>query len=147
MSEPFASPGWISSYDDALHADHDVREAASTWVFGPMLLVAAGSGPESGSGDDDRGILVSIAADGANATAAAGSDRRRAPFVISASIPHWSTVIGGDTGLLDLVLQGQARCSGDLPTLMRHRTLLASLFRAARSVATAWDEESRPAPA
>jgi putative sterol carrier protein len=143
MSTSFASQEWATEFGTRLQESARVRTESMSWVFGPIAFVVdadAEHGLEATAIRLDvhegtvRGVdVVSVA------------DSARAPFAIGGSLARWKTVFGGSLALVDAVLDSRVRATGDLPTLARHRGLLAAISAAAGEVDTAWQDEAAEA--
>ena len=114
-----------------------------SWVFGPIAFVVdadAEHGLEATAVrlDVHEGAVRSV-------DVVSVADSGRAPFAIGGSLARWKSVFGGSLALVDAVLDSRVRATGDLPTLARHRDLLAAIAAAASEVDTAWQDEKAEA--
>lgn len=139
----FASAAWAEQLATRLQESASVRTESMSWVFGPIAFVVdadAEHGLEATALRIDlhegtsRGVEVISSADAA-----------RAPFVLGGSLTRWKSVFGGSLTLVDAVLDSRLRATGDLPTLARHRGLLAAIAAAAGELDTVWQDEKTEA--
>ncbi len=145
MSAPFASQSWVEALATALEGSARVRTEAGSWVFGPMLLVIDADGEH---GFEQAAIVLDLHDGGVRAVELGSVDSARVtPFVLGGSFAHWKAALGGSTDVVGAVLDSKLRFDGDLPTLMRHRPLLAAIAEAAQGIDTEWQDEQAQEPA
>jgi putative sterol carrier protein len=145
MSATFASQEWADSFATHLLDSASVRTDSMTWVYGPLLLVV--------DADAEHGLEATAIRLDQHEGAVRGvevidhDDVVRAPFAIGGSLARWKAVFGGQLSIVDGVLESKLRVRGDLPTLVRHRTLLEGIATAGAALATQWQDEQEPAAA
>jgi putative sterol carrier protein len=145
MTASFASAAWAEQLASQLQESARVRTESMSWVFGPLVLLVDA---DAEHGLEATGIRIDLhegAVRGVEVIPAA--DAVRAPFVLGGSLARWKTVFGGSLDIVDAVLDSRLRAVGDLPTLARHRDLLASIAAAGGAVDTAWQDEQVEAAA
>lgn len=143
MSATFASPEWADSLAAHLREDAQLRDDASTWVYGPITLVVDGAEQH---GFDAAAMRLDLhAGEVAGVTTTSPSDAQLAPFELVGSLAHWRAVLGGAPTVMDAVLQSKLQVRGDLPTLARHSSLLDGIARSASAIETVWPDEQTEA--
>jgi putative sterol carrier protein len=145
MSATFASQEWADSLGAHLLDSASVRTDSITWVYGPLLLVV--------DADAEHGLEATAIRIDLHEGSVRGvelidhDDVVRAPFAIGGSLARWKAVFGGELKIVDAILESKLRARGDLPTLVRHRTLLDGIATAGASLTTKWQDEQEPAAA
>src|SRR3954462_3531482 len=133
MSVIFPGEQWIPLYKAQIDASAAYREAARTWVYGPVALIV-GAEPERGVAEDfavwldlDRGLC-------SDARRVTPEEALAAPFVITAPYSRWKQVILRELDPIKGMMQGKLRLRGDLPTVVRHVRAAQELVTCAASV-------------
>jgi len=143
MSASFASAAWVDSLATALQGSAKVRTESMSWVFGPLLLVVDA---DAEHGLEATGIRIDLhegSVDGV--TLVSPQDERvLAPFSIGGSLARWKAAFAGSLDLVDAILESKLRVRGDLPTITRHRALLAAIAATGGEVETSWQDEQEP---
>lgn len=138
MTASFASQEWANSLGTHLQESATVRTESVTWIFGPIDLVVDG---DSEQGTEATAMRLDVHEGSVRSVRVVAADQTgRVPFAIGGSIARWQAVFGGSLDLVDGALEAKLRVRGDLPTLARHRSLLAAITVAGREVATTWPE-------
>lgn len=145
MIASFASDAWVEQLATRLQESASVRTESMSWVFGPLALVVDADAEHDLEATAIRIDLHEGASRGV--TVISPAEASRAPFVLGGSLGRWKSVFDGSLPLVDAVLDSRLRATGDLPTLARHRELLAAIAAAGGSVETAWQDEQEPASA
>lgn len=140
----FASDAWCELARVQLSGSSELRDAAARWAFGPIMLVA---GAEPDGGGDAAAIVLSPSASGVGVRAVSADRARRHPWVLWARGERWSGIVEGRLDVVSEILDARVRCRGDVPTLARHRDLLAGIVAALGSVPTAWEPTDGTEPA
>ncbi len=145
MASSFASQEWATEFGARLQESARVRTESMSWVFGPLVLLVDADGEH---GVDATAIRIDLhegAVRGVEVVRAA--DAGRSPFVLGGSLARWKAVFAGSPAFVDAVLDSRLRAAGDLPTLARHRDLLAAIAAAGGEVDTTWQDEQAEAAA
>lgn len=135
----FATPAWADAVAQALRADSEVARDAATWVHGPIALVA--------DADDSRsfpGAVVRVHPHEGSVTDVSVHELVAAPltpFELRGSSERWRAALSGELPIVEAALQSKLQLRGDLPVVMRHRSLFDGLARAAATVDTTWPEQ------
>lgn len=139
MSASFASAAWVEALATSLQGSAPVRTESMSWVFGPLLLVVDAD-PEHGL--EATAIRIDLHEGSIDAVSTSpATDAGLAPFAIGGSLARWKAVFGGSLEIVDGILESKLRVRGDLPTLTRHRALLAAIAATGGAVETAWHDE------
>ncbi|MCW2922481.1 MAG: hypothetical protein JWL76_2355 [Thermoleophilia bacterium] len=143
MTASFASAAWAEDFAARLQESARVRTESMSWVFGPLALVIDA---DAEHGVEASGIRLDVH-EGAvrSVDVVSVAEAGRAPFALGGTLARWKTVFGGSLALVDAVLDSRVRATGDLPTLARHRELLAAIAAAGGEVATVWQDEAEAA--
>lgn len=145
MSMEFASQEWAAALATYLEGSASVRTESMSWVFGPVHL-NVDADPEHGL--DATTISIELHEGSVRSVAAtAPGDAGIAPFALDASLARWKSVFDGSLDIIDAIMQARIEANGDLPTLTRHRSLLAALAAAGAQIDTAWQDEREAAAA
>lgn len=140
MSAPFASDAWIDQWADALRSSDAVRDAATTWVYGPVAFDIDG---DAEHGVEPTTLELDVTAGGVRGVRRIDrSDLRLTPFVVGGPFTRWKGVFSGSLPVVDGVRDARLRSSGDLPTIWRHAGLFDAIAAAGSSVATSWQDDA-----
>lgn len=146
MAYKFASDEWIDDVWAQLRGDEAIRLAGATWAHGPLLLVVRPH-PDSNFNETLALRLDLHEGEARDLRRADLDDGQTTPFVIAGTYPRWRKALAGDIDLLDALLEAKLSFKGDLPTLERHRSLIAAVLQAAARVETSYPEDAAAAPA
>ncbi len=139
MIASFASDAWAEQFATRLQESASVRTESMSWVFGPMAFVVDADAEHGLEATAIRVDLHEGSSRGVEVISVA--EAARAPVVLGGSLARWKSVFDGSLELVDAVLDSRLRATGDLPTLARHRNLLAAIAAAGGQVETAWQDE------
>lgn len=136
----FASTEWIDNLWGTLRRDDAARREGAAWTFGPLVIVI--------DADAEKGFPAPVAlqldlheGEARDLRAVDPAQAAHSPFVLGGGYLRWKQIFAEGGDVIDTVLQGRIRCKGDLPTLMRHRRLLAAIVAAAGRTATTYPDE------
>jgi hypothetical protein len=145
MTATFATATWVEQLGSRLQDSARVRTESMSWVFGPIVLVVDA---DAEHGLDATAIRIDLHEGSVRGvTVASASDAAKVPFALGGSLARWKAVFGGSLALVDAVLDSRLRATGDLPTLARHRGLLAAIAEAGGELETVWQDDQEPATA
>jgi hypothetical protein len=145
MTATFASADWAARLATSLQESARVRTESMSWVFGPLLLIVDA---DAEHGFESTGLLLDLHEGSCRAvTSTPATAAPLTPFSISGSLATWKTVADGGLDVVDAILDSKLRGRGDLPTLARHRALLAAVAAAAGELETTWPQEQEPVAA
>lgn len=140
MAHLFASQEWIDGLWARLRGDDKLRDAGASWAYGPLLLVIDAA--------PDAGVAASISVkldvhegEVRDMRLAESHSEQLAPFVIAGPFAKWKALVTSDSDLYDAILSGGFRTKADLPTLARHRGLLARVVANANLHPTDWPDD------
>lgn len=141
----FASKDWADSLGSRLQESARVRTDSVTWVHGPIALVADAD-PEHGF--EATALRLELHEGTVRAVSVIEpATAARCPFVVGGSLAHWEAVFSGKLSIVDGILESKLRSRGDLPALVRHRSLLDAIAATGGELDTTWQHVEEPAAA
>ncbi|MEO6866543.1 MAG: hypothetical protein ABI200_00820 [Gaiellales bacterium] len=145
MSASFASQAWIDQLNEGLQSAAAVRTESMSWIFGPLLFVVDA---DEEHGLERTGIRIDLHEGSIRAVELTdGSEEQRVPFAIGGGLARWKATFSTGASIVDQILGSKLRVRGDLPTLGRHRALLAAITSAGGAIETSWQDDQEPANA
>ncbi len=140
MAFTFPSPEWAQEFKQQVAASAAYRQAAATWTFGAVALVAKAD-PAIGLGSD-VGIWLDIDRGSCNDVRVVdGAEAAKAPFVITGEYARWKSVIRKELDPIKGMMQKKLELKGQMTIIVKYVNASKELVEAATRVPTQFLDE------
>jgi putative sterol carrier protein len=140
MAFTFPSPEWASEFKKQVAASAAYRQAAATWTFGPVALVAKAD-PAIGLAAD-TGVWLDIdRGDCRDVRIVDAAEAAKAPFCITGEYARWKAVIRKELDPIKAMMQKKLELKGQMTTIVKYVNASKELVEAATRVPTHFLDE------
>jgi putative sterol carrier protein len=141
MAFTFPSPEWADAFKHELDGSAGYRQAAASWTFGAVALIAkadAAIGLASDIGlwlDIERGQCRAV-------RVVERAEAERAPFCISGEYSRWKSVLKKELDPIKAMMQKKLELKGQMTTIVKYVNASKELVEAATRVPTRFLDET-----
>jgi putative sterol carrier protein len=140
MAFTFPSPEWASEFKKQVAASAAYKQAAATWTFGAVALVAKAD-PAIGLAAD-TGVWLDIdRGDCRDVRVVDGAEAAKAPFCITGEYARWKAVMRKELDPIKAMMQKKLELKGQMTTIVKYVNASKELVEAATRVPTHFLDE------
>jgi len=142
MPFTFPSPEWADAFKAEVQRSTAYQQAAATWTFGPVALLARAD-PAIGLGEDIGMWLEIERGHCSDVRVVARAEAEKAPFCISGDYAQWKSVLRRQLDPIKAMMQKKLELRGQMTTIVKYVNASKELVECAARVPTAFlDEKS-----
>ena len=128
------SDAWAAAFRDAVNTNDAYSDAGKSWTNPVALVVEPFTGAPAGAA-----VQVELVAGHCLGAAALAPEAVTAPFVLTADVETWKSIVMGSTDPIMAVARGKVKLTrGALGTLMLHAKAAKALVTCAHDISTDW---------
>jgi putative sterol carrier protein len=140
MAFTFPSEEWAKEFKREVSSSASYRQAAATWTFGPVALVAKAD-PAIGLAAD-TGVWLDIDRGSCNDVRVVdAAEAAKAPFCITGEYSRWKSVIRKELDPIKAMMQKKLELKGQMTTIVKYVNASKELVEAATRVPTQFLDE------
>lgn len=140
MPHVFPSAPWAAAYCTAINGNDKYREAAQTWIHGPVAILCRADTTLGLAAD--VGIWLDLHEGTCRESRLVnGDEARTAPFCISGTYLNWKAVLRGELEPIQGMMIGRLELQGRLGTIVRFVRAAQEMVASAGHVPTTFLDE------
>lgn len=140
MAFTFPSPEWASEFKKQVASSAAYKQAAATWTFGAVALVAKAD-PAIGL-DADTGVWLDIDCGVcSDVRVVDAAEAAKAPFCITGEYSRWKSVMKKELDPIKAMMQKKLELKGQMTTIVKYVNASKELVEAATRVDTKFLDE------
>jgi putative sterol carrier protein len=137
----FPSPEWAAELQKQISASTGYRQAAATWTFGAVALLAKAD-PAIGLTQDVALWLDMERGECRSVRLITRAEAEQAPFLISGEYARWKSVLKKELDPIKAMMQKKLELKGQMTTIVKYVNASKELVEAATRVPTRFLDEA-----